>query len=127
MPGLSGLSNRKGKQDSELIWYAKNITVKNGIWFEMGRAGVWYTDHITVEDSAIEAPKNFRRCQDVTLRNVSFSNAAETLWSCDRVLLDHAMAKGDYFAMNGEHMEIHNFRRISGVECKESDACQLYN
>lgn len=88
------------------LWYAKNITVKNCTWFEMGRAGVWYTDHIRVEDSAIEAPKNFRRCHDVMLQNVTFPNAAETLWHCDDVYLKHVMAKGDYFAMNSENMTV---------------------
>ncbi len=91
------------------LWYAKNITVKNCTWFEMGRAGVWYTDHIAVEDSSIEAPKNFRRCHDVTLKNVTFPNAAETLWSCDGVVLDHVMAKGDYFAMNSRNMTVRDF------------------
>lgn len=88
------------------LWYAENITAKNCTWFEMGRAGVWYTKHITVEDSAIEAPKNFRRCEDVVLRNVSFPNAAETLWHCDNVTMEHIMAKGDYFAMNSQNMRI---------------------
>ncbi|MCC8044809.1 MAG: DUF3737 family protein [Clostridiales bacterium] len=91
------------------LWYAKNISVKNCTWFEMGRAGVWYTDHITVEDSAIEAPKNFRRCSDLTLRNVSFPNAAETLWSCRGIRLEQVMAKGDYFAMNCEDMDVRDF------------------
>ncbi|MCD7833537.1 MAG: DUF3737 family protein [Lachnospiraceae bacterium] len=91
------------------LWYAKNISVKNCTWFEMGRAGVWYTDHITVEDSAIEAPKNFRRCDDLTLRNVSFPNAAETLWSCRNVQMENVMAKGDYFAMNCENMDVEAF------------------
>lgn len=90
------------------LWYAKNITAKNCTWFEMGRAGVWYTDHILVEDSAIEAPKNFRRCHDITLKNVSFPNAAETLWSCDGVVMEEVTAKGEYFAMNSENMVIRN-------------------
>lgn len=89
------------------LWYAKHIAVKNSTWFEMGRAGVWYTDDISVEDCAIEAPKNFRRCHDVTLRNVSFPNAAETLWNCDGVTLDQVVATGDYFAMNSQNMDIH--------------------
>ena len=88
------------------LWYAKDITVKNCTWFEMGRAGVWYTDHITVADSAIEAPKNFRRCHDVKLRNVSLPNAAETLWQCDKVMLERIVAKGDYFAMNSSNMTV---------------------
>ncbi len=88
------------------LWYAKNIYAKDCTWFEMARAGVWYTEHITVEDCQIEAPKNFRRCRDVVLRNVSFPNAAETIWSCSRVTLDHVTAKGDYFAMNCEDVRV---------------------
>ncbi|MCM1536877.1 MAG: DUF3737 family protein [bacterium] len=90
------------------LWYAKNITVKKCTWFEMARAGVWYTDHITVEDSAIEAPKNFRRCHDIKLKNVSMPDAAETLWQCDDVKMEDVTAKGDYFAMNSRNMEIDN-------------------
>ena len=88
------------------LWYAKDIYAKDCTWFEMARAGVWYTDRITVEDSQIEAPKNFRRCTGVTLKNVSFPNAAETLWSCADVTLDHVTAKGDYFAMNCSGLNI---------------------
>ena len=88
------------------LWYAKNITAKNCTWFDMARAGVWYTDHMLAEDCAIEAPKNFRRCRDLTLRRVSIPNAAETLWSCREVRLEDVTAKGDYFAMNSEDMVI---------------------
>ncbi len=84
------------------LWYAKNIDVKDSTWFEMARAGVWYTDNVTVEDSEIEAPKNFRRCNGVKLEDVTFSNAAETLWSCKNVELEEVVARGDYFAMNSE-------------------------
>lgn len=86
------------------LWYAKNIRAKDCTWFDMARAGVWYSDHITVEDSAIEAPKNFRRCRDLTLRNVTLPNAAETLWHCDGAVLEKVTAKGDYFAMDSRNM-----------------------
>ena len=110
------------------LWYAENITAKNCTWFEMGRAGVWYTKHISVEDSAIEAPKNFRRCEDVTLRNVSFPNAEETLWHCDGVSMKHITAKGDYFAMNSRNMRIsdltlygnYSFDGVKNVEIHNS-------
>lgn len=90
------------------LWYAKNIKVNNSVWFEMGRAGVWYTNHIEVNDSAIEAPKNFRRCRELALNNITMPNAAETLWNCNGVKLNQVMAKGDYFAMNSQNMEIHD-------------------
>ena len=88
------------------LWYCRNISVRDSAWFDMARAGVWYTDNISVEDCVIEAPKNFRRCDGVTLRNVSMSNAAETLWNCKNIKLDRVVARGDYFAMNCENAEI---------------------
>lgn len=91
------------------LWYSKDITLKNCSIFEMGRAGIWYTDRISVEDTVIEAPKNFRRCRDVKLRNVNFVNAAETLWSCDGVELDQVTARGDYFAMNSQNLTLRDF------------------
>lgn len=89
------------------LWYSRNISARSCTWFEMARAGVWYTDNIVVEDTLIEAPKNFRRCNGVTLRNVSFSNAAETLWHCRDIRLDNVVAaKADYFAMNCENVDV---------------------
>lgn len=88
------------------LWYAENIVVNDCNWFEMARAGVWYTKNITVNNALIQAPKNFRRCSGVSLNNVTFVNAAETLWNCDDVTMKNVTAKGDYFAMNSHDMEI---------------------
>ena len=49
--------------------------------FDMARAGIWYTENISIEDSIIEAPKNFRRTKKIRLKNVSLPNASETLWN----------------------------------------------
>ncbi len=91
------------------LWYANNIRVKDSTWFEMARAGVWYTNHIEIEDCAVDAPKNFRRCYDITFKNVSIPDAAETLWNCDQVTMEHVLARGDYFAMNSQNMDIRDF------------------
>ena len=78
----------------------------------MARAGIWYTDDITVEDTTIEAPKIFRRANNIKLKNVSFPNASETLWNCGNVTMENVSAKGDYFAMNCSDMEIDNFQLV---------------
>ena len=88
------------------LWYSRDVAVRECTWFEMARSGVWYTHNIVVEDSVIEAPKNFRRCSNVTLRNVSLPNAAETLWTCSGVVLKDVTAHGDYFAMNSSDIEV---------------------
>jgi hypothetical protein len=109
------------------LWYCKNITVNNCTWFDMARAGVWYTDNISVEDSAIEAPKNFRRCNNLTLKNVSIPNASETLWSCDNVNMENVVAKGDYLAMNSNNMVIHNLTLYGNYSFDGSKNVEIHN
>ena len=103
------------------LWYAKEIDVRDSTWFDMARAGVWYSERVRVTDCAIEAPKNFRRCHDLTLRHVSFANAAETLWECDGVILSDVTAKGDYFAMNSRNMTADNLTLYGNYSF---DGCQ---
>ena len=109
------------------LWYAKNIEARNCTWFEMARAGVWYTDNITVEDAVIEAPKNFRRCRGVHMRNVDLPNAAETLWSCEHVELDHVTAKGDYFAMNSQNVVLRDFRLVGNYSFDGVKNMEIHN
>ena len=91
------------------LWYCKDIKTVNCTWFDMARAGVWYTDNVSVEHTIVQAPKNFRRCSGVVLRDVQFPNAEETLWHCDHVTMDQVTAQGDYFGMNCSDMKIDGF------------------
>ena len=94
------------------LWYCRNVEVKHSTMFEMARAGIWYTDHISMEDITYQAPKGFRRCKDVVLKDINFPNAAETLWNCSQVKMQNVTAKGDYFAMGSSDMEIDNFTLV---------------
>jgi hypothetical protein len=109
------------------LWYSKDIIVKNCTWFEMARAGVWYTDNISIEDTAIEAPKNFRRCHRIRLKNVSFPNAAETLWNCEGVEMENVTAKGDYFAMNSQNMVIRNLTLYGNYSFDGAKNVEIHN
>lgn len=94
------------------LWYSKNVVMKDCTLFDMARAGIWYTDNISVSDTIIEAPKAFRRAKGIKLHNVDMPNAAETLWNCQNIEMDRVMAKGDYFAMNSRDMVIRNFQLV---------------
>lgn len=109
------------------LWYSKNIRAKECVWFEMARAGVWYTDNIEVEDCQIEAPKNFRRCNGITFKNVSFPNAAETLWSCQNVNMEQVVAKGDYFAMNSSDMKVKDFTLYGNYSFDGAKNVEIHN
>ena len=109
------------------LWYSKNIVAKDCTWFEMARAGVWYTDHLVVKDAVIEAPKNFRRCHEISLMNTTLTNAAETLWHCDGVILEQVSAKGDYFAMNSKNMKIKDFQLVGNYSFDGASNVEIHN
>ena len=114
------------------LWYAKDVKVKDSTFFEMARSGIWYGKNINIEDTMIEAPKEFRRCDGVSLKNVSIPNANETFWMCKNIRLENVVAKGAYFGLNseniyldglnlygnycfdgGKNIEVHNCRLLS--------------
>ncbi len=112
------------------LWYSQHVYVKDCVWQEMGRSGVWYTDCMIVEDSIVGAPKNFRRCHDITLRRVSLFNAQETFWNCSSITLDHVSVRGDYFAMNSQdvladHLEIFGNYAFDGARNLTLRSCKL--
>lgn len=88
------------------LWYCDNVVVEDSTLFEMGRAGIWYTNHLSMKNITIEAPKTFRRCNQVTLENVDMPNAEETLWNCQHVSMKQITAKGNYFGMGCSDVEI---------------------
>lgn len=109
------------------LWYCNHVKAERCTWFDMARAGVWYTNDISVKDTIIEAPKNFRRCDGVTLQNVNFPHAEETLWNCQNVTLDHVTATGDYFAMNCKNMKIDHFELIGNYSFDGVENMEIHN
>lgn len=88
------------------LWYCSNVKLEGCTLFDTARAGIWYTNGLTVKDTIIEAKKTFRRCDGVILENITMTDAEETLWNCRNVIMKNVTAKGDYFAMNPENYEI---------------------
>ncbi len=89
------------------LWYCRNVNVCNTKWEQMARAGVWYSDDISVKDCHLDAPKNFRRCRRLKIENVRFTDAAETLWDCHEVDLKNiVIERGDYFGMNSTDVTV---------------------
>ncbi len=91
------------------LWYCTDVSVNGGELTETARAGIWYTSNIKIENTRINAPKTFRRCNNLEITNCSIPNASETLWSCSNVKLKGVKAKGDYLFMNSKNVEINDF------------------
>lgn len=98
------------------LWYCRNVKMVDSSLLETARSGIWYTHHIAIKDSTIEAPKTFRRASDITLENVDMPMAQETLWNCHTIRLNNVHARGDYFGKNSEDIYIDHLQ-LTGNYC----------
>ncbi|MBQ0064774.1 MAG: DUF3737 family protein [Firmicutes bacterium] len=98
------------------LWYANQITVENTTLLETARSGIWYTNYIEMNNCMIEAPKTFRRGHHITLTNCILPLAQETFWNCSDIVLKNVTARGDYFGMNAQNVEIDHFN-LTGNYC----------
>lgn len=90
------------------LWYDENVKVENTIFETMARSGIWYTKNISIKDSALQAPKLFRRVEKINLDNVHFSNAEETMWTCKDINITNTQINGDYFGKDSENIYLDN-------------------
>ena len=82
---------------NNLVAKKQNINVEDTIFETMSRSGIWYSTNISIKNSALQAPKLFRRANHIVLDNVHFSNAEETMWTCDDIRITNSQINGDYF------------------------------
>lgn len=109
------------------LWYSENIKVKNTIFETMARSGIWYTKKLVMSDSTLQAPKLFRRCEDISLKNVHFSDATETFWNCKKIKLKNVTATGDYFGMNSEDIYVDQLDLIGNYAFDGAKNVEIHN
>lgn len=94
------------------FWHNDGFVVKKCVFTEGARAALWYSRHLRMTDTLVEAPKMFREMDDIYLENVQIPNALETLWHCRNVtLMNVQVEKADYLFMHGENIRIRNYRQ----------------
>ena len=98
------------------LWYGNNLAVSKSTLLPTARAAIWYSNNVNFTDVAVQAPKAFRRCNGLTLTDVEFSDAAETLWACSNVTMSNVHVAGNYFGMNSTNIVATNLT-IDGNYC----------
>lgn len=111
------------------FWCCDGFVVRNCLFTEGGRAALWYSRNLLMEDTLVEAPKMFREMSGIKLRRVRIPNAAETLWGCKDIdLEDVEVDKGDYLLMHSSDIVVrrmklqgnYSFQYCRNVEISDS-------
>lgn len=94
------------------LWHDDGVTVENCVFEPGARAAIWYTDHLTMRNVRVDAPKMFREMNGLILENVEIPDAEETMWHIrDARLTDVKLNKADYLLMHSADIKIHRWRQ----------------
>ena len=67
------------------FWHVHGFTIDHCYFAVGGRSALWYSDHLVMKDTVIDAPKMFREMNDIEIENVQMNDADEVFWRCDRI------------------------------------------
>lgn len=109
------------------LWYSKHITVNNSIFETMSRSGIWYTSDIEINNSALQAPKLFRRASKIRLNKVHFSDAEETLWTCNDIKLKDVQVNGNYFGKDSSDIYAENLNVVGNYVFDGAKNVEVHN
>ena len=59
-----------------VFWCDENVFVEDCYFAVTARSSVWHTSNFNMKDCLVDAPKMFRECDGVTLRNVKMPDAS---------------------------------------------------
>lgn len=89
------------------LWHVHGFEVRNTHFSSGARSALWYSDHLKMKDTIIDAPKMFREMHDLELENVTINDADETFWRCKDINIQNlTIHEGTYPFMFCENIYI---------------------
>ena len=68
-------------------WHVDRSLITNCYFAPESRSAIWYSNDITMKDCTIDGPKFFREMNNLSLENVTITDADETFWRVDGLKL----------------------------------------
>lgn len=94
------------------FWHVDGFKIINCLFTPGARAALWYSNHLEMVDTLVEAPKMFREMDRLTLRHVRIPDAQETMWHVRNVdIEDVEVANADYLFMHSAFIRIKNYKQ----------------
>ena len=100
------------------FWHVHGFSIERCHFDVGGRSALWYSDHLVMKDTTVDAPKMFREMSELDIDHVTRNDAAEVFWRCRGIRVrDLRMHGGTYPFM---------FSRDIRVDGLESDSKYVF-
>ena len=88
------------------LWHVHGLKLRRSRLTEQCRAALWYSDHITIEDSELHGIKALRECAHASLSGCDI-RSPEFGWFTRNAVLRTCAAEGEYFFLQGRELSFH--------------------
>lgn len=86
------------------FWHVQGLTIRRSELTGLCRAALWYSDHISIEDTKLHGIKALRECDHIVLKSCDILSP-EFGWSARDVRMEDSTAESEYFFMRGERLD----------------------
>jgi len=129
------------------LWHVDRSLIDNCYFAPESRSAIWYSDHMTMKNCVIDAPKFFREMKDLKISDVVINDADETFWKVDglevrnlsikdgtypfmfskNIYVDGLEADSKYVFQYVKDAEIHNARITTKDAFWETENVTIYD
>lgn len=111
-----------------VFWETDGFSVDNCYFAESARSSLWYSRHCRMTNCKVDAPKLFRRMDDIYVENTDFPNGEQFLWDCSNVVLKNVSVQNcDYIFMHTENVRIDNYRQDGNYGFQYAKNVEIHN
>jgi len=110
------------------FWHVHGFKINNCQFDAGARSALWYSDHLEMTNTRIDAPKMFREMHHLRLENVQINDADETFWRCrDIEARNLELHKGTYPFMFCEDVHIDGLKSDAKYVFQYCKNVELHN
>lgn len=91
------------------FWHDHGLTIRDSEMTKLCRAALWYSDHITIENTQLHGIKALRECTDVKMVGCDVVSP-EFGWSVRGIEMEDCDAESEYFMMLSTNLHFTNVR-----------------
>lgn len=91
------------------FWHDHGLSIRNCEMTELCRAALWYSDHVTIENSKLYGIKALRECRNIAVRRCSIISP-EFGWSTQDVRMEGCAVESEYFMMRSAGLQFYDVR-----------------
>ena len=91
------------------FWHDHGLVIRDAQMTQACRAALWYSDHITIENTKLHGIKALRECSDIMMRGCDIISP-EFGWSAHNIQMEDCGAESEYFMMRSANLRFNNVR-----------------